>query len=198
MKKIFICISCLIALVLIMVCFFPVYSSPQKPVASYEELSKELSKLDGIVLPRSDSMPWATEYLVQLDGRSRLAKAKGYSLSGVSDNQNERIFRTRACDENELQLLTEELDSGQNDIGVINYKEISIRTSVTDIEFSENTGRITLWNQFSLGNYTYYFSDTCSVFDPDNMEITEQYIEIKANDLLRDSYQIIDDYMKNT
>ena len=203
MKKIVFCIICLISLVVLMAYFFPIYSSMQRPVASYQELAKELVGKTDIVLPNSDSTIWATEYLLQLDGRSRSAKVRGYSISGVSEANNMRVFHSRTCEEAGQQTQferydnergSEEQNTGQNKNENKNvvYKGIIILTRVSDAMSPDNTGHITLWNEFSIKNYTYYFSDTYIVTASNDMEITERYIETIASELIGDSYQIID------
>ena len=198
-KKIVFCVICLISLIVLMAYFFPIYSSMQKPVASYQELAKELAGKKDIVLPTSDSTICATEYLLLLDGRSRSANVTGYSISGVSEANNMRILRSRTCEETGRQMQFEQYDSegisgeqnaGQN--GNVVYKGINILTSVTNAAGPDHTGRITLWNEFSINNYTYYFSDTYMIAASDDVEITERYIETIAGELLADSYQIID------
>lgn len=110
---------------MLMAYFFPIYSSMQRPVASYQELAKELVGKTDIVLPNSDSTIWATEYLLQLDGRSRSAKVRGYSISGVSEANNMRVFHSRTCEETGQQTQferydnergSEEQNTGQNKI----------------------------------------------------------------------------------
>ena len=186
MKRIVLLTACLLILLVTAACFLPIYSSMQKPAASYENLAKALADHPEVVLPREASVPWATEYLVQLDGRSRIAGATGYVISGTTETNQLLISSTRACVENGLPGAE---PSGQDTL----YRGIHIQSSVLP---SENAERITIWNRFSIGNASYYFSDTYSVRTPGEPALTEQFVQDAVDTLLAASCEIIDDYVR--
>ena len=186
MKRMGLFAACLLILLVLSACFLPIYSSMQKPAASYETLAKALADHPKVVLPRAASVPWASEYLIQLDGRSRIAGATGYVISGTTETNQLLISSTRACVENGLPGAE---PSGRDTL----YRGIHIQSSVLP---SENADRITIWNRFTIGNASYYFSDTYSWLTPGNPALTEQFIQTAADTLLAASCEIIDDYVR--
>ena len=186
MKRIVMVSACLLILLVLSACFLPIYSSMQKPAASYDALSNAMKNHPDVVLPREESVPWASEYLIQLDGRSRIAGATGYVISGTTETNQLLISSTRACVENGLQ----DAEPFRQDTL---YRGIHIQSSVLP---SENADRITIWNRFTVGNASYDFSDTYSLRTPGDPALTEQFVHDAADSLLAASCEIIDDYVR--
>lgn len=155
----------------------PFYPAFQKPVDSFEEIQRRLSKDQAPAYP-DDSVfhPFNQTYRLWLDGRSLISKPTGYLICGTFTHNQIDINYTINVNQSKPRDL----------VGAFSYRDVPILYNQSELSAGNETHIDFLLNGYSYTIETYYVRDDMPIEKQEalNSALADQLIEL--------SHQIID------
>lgn len=164
-------IALVLALVYLYVATVPVYPAFQKEVQSSKTLHRVLANYPDIIIPQIDPSFYVYEYLVNLDGRTRLSKPIGFHICATSDYGNHSMNHHFNCTSRDEYVRPDIL-----------YREVPIQF------FNDKAHKCISSVKFTLEGRLYEFEIIHDILENENPEI-DQWIE---EQLVGYAQQVID------